>query len=269
MVASTSKTSQSLINSLSKNREAQTKNFRRLSEGKKNVFDDAAAVAIAKALEAENGALKQAKYNSSNGQSVIDAQQSALDGVTGMVTRRKELALQASNGTLSDTQRASLNEEYVALGEEIDRQISTASFNGRSVFNNPEGTDIQVGTDSSAASRINIPSIDTSSIDTSGDILTASNALAQVDAASTQLQQVSSVVGSLGASASRLEAAESNIEATMVQNARAQSALEDIDVAQEFADLVANRIREQGAAGALRQHNLNAEQVVSLIQGVA
>ena len=91
--------------------------------------DDAAGLAISEGLKADIRALNQASRNASDGISMLQTAEGAMDEVSNILQRMKELAQQSLNGTLGDTERGYLNDEYTALMEEIDR-IARRRMNG-------------------------------------------------------------------------------------------------------------------------------------------
>ena len=108
----------------------------RLSTGSRINYarDDAAGLAIATRLESEVQSLVMASRNAANAQSMLDTTDGALAETHSVLIRMRELAVQASNGTLDDTDRAALDAEFQQLESEIDRINSNTSFAGVSLF---------------------------------------------------------------------------------------------------------------------------------------
>jgi flagellin len=242
--------------------------FDRLSSGKRinRASDDAAGLAIVAALEADVKTTLQGARNAVDGVSIANIADSALGSVSDINTRQAELAAQASNGTLSDEQRASLNTEYQELNQEKQRILSTTEFNGVSVFSQ-NSTTLQVGTDASSNSQIQLPSTDTSSLGAGGDISTQAGAQAALDASSGQTQEIASLRGQIGAVVSRLEKAENNARNSAVESETAASRIRDADIADEAAKLTSARIRQDSTAALQAQAGkLNANTVLRLLQ---
>ena len=149
-----------LIGSLNKNTKQLEGLFEKISSGKRinRASDDAAGLAIVDALESDVKTLDQASRNASDGISQIAIADGATSSISDINTRLQELASQASNGTLSGTQRGSLNSEFQQLTQERDRIISSTEFNGVKVFNG-SSTNIQVGNGSDSNSQVSIPSL--------------------------------------------------------------------------------------------------------------
>ncbi len=124
------------------------KTMEKLSSGLRinRASDDAAGLAISEGLKADIRALEQASRNAADGVSLAQTAEGALDEVSSILLRMKELAEQSLNGTLSDTDRGALDSEYTALQDEIDRISSSTQFNGITLLDGTGGSvAIQVG----------------------------------------------------------------------------------------------------------------------------
>lgn len=107
--------------------------------------DDAAGLALASNLKLSGRVYSQAIRNANDGISKVNIAEGALTDLNAIVIRLKELAYQSMNGTVSNTQRVSLNTEAQALASEYDRIGQAATFNGQTIFQLDGATDIQVG----------------------------------------------------------------------------------------------------------------------------
>ena len=254
-----------LTRSLSDSTSDLNKSFSKLSSGKRinKASDDAAGLAIVSALEADVRTSVQSARNSLDGISISSIADSALGTISDITSRQQELAAQASNGTLSDEQRSSLNQEYQALEQEKGRILETTTFNGVSVF---QGTSLQVGTTGDASSQIALPSVSTSSVTSAQDISTQAGAQAAISSLQTQSQSISSVRGEIGASVSRIESAERNSRNNAVESEAAASRIRDADVADETSKLTAASIRQQTTTALSAQvSKINADSVLRLL----
>jgi flagellin len=109
------------------------KSMQRLSSGFRinSSADDAAGLAISTKLQSQIGGLNQAAMNAQDGISMIQTAEGALDEITSSLQRMRDLAVQAANATLSDTDRANLNTEMQALKGNINNISSRTTFNGQ------------------------------------------------------------------------------------------------------------------------------------------
>ncbi len=117
-----------------------TNSLAKLSAGTRvlSAKDDAASLAIGSRLRAEVSALRQASVNAGQAISMLQIADGAMARVDDILVRMKTLAVQASSGQLSDTERGMLNEEYVSLRAEVDRIAADTEFNGNKLLNGSE-----------------------------------------------------------------------------------------------------------------------------------
>ncbi|MCB0353880.1 MAG: VCBS repeat-containing protein [Bdellovibrionales bacterium] len=122
--------------SLARSSSALQTIFERLSSGQRinRASDDAAGLAIASSLRTDSRVFSQALRNVNDGLSLLNIQDGALESLTGVLMRQRELAAQAANGSFSLEQRLSLQEEFHALSFEYNRILSTTEFNGIGLF---------------------------------------------------------------------------------------------------------------------------------------
>jgi len=117
---------------------------KQLATGKRinTSMDDPAGMAVVTRMTQNIKSLQQANLNAGYGISLIQTADDALGGMTKMLQRMSELALQAQNGTMSDTQRSSLNTEFQQIVAEIDRTSLTTQWNGFSILSGDAGTQV-------------------------------------------------------------------------------------------------------------------------------
>lgn len=152
---------------------AITDNLRRVSERLSSglrinrASDDAAGLAVSSSLDAATRIYSQGIRNANDAISALNIADGGLGEMSSMLTRMKELATQSSNGTLSSTQRKSLDREAQALASEFERLQSTTTFNGiRLIANNMTSSDIQLGYGRFSNLNINLGIYGTSSTTT-------------------------------------------------------------------------------------------------------
>jgi flagellin len=125
----------------------------RLSSGKRinSAMEDAAGLTIAHSLETKVKSLETAARNANDAISLIHLAEGAMDAVSNMLVRMRELATQALNGTYSDTDRSNLNAEFQQLSAEITRVSDNTYFNGISVIGKIDRLNFQIGYSSTDA----------------------------------------------------------------------------------------------------------------------
>jgi len=123
MVINTNISSLTAQRHLSNSRAEMEQSMERLSSGLRinSAMDDAAGLTIAHSLDSKIASLSQAVRNANDGIALVQLAEGALDEVSAMLTRMKELATQSLNGTYSTNDLVNLNKEYQALSSEITR----------------------------------------------------------------------------------------------------------------------------------------------------
>ncbi len=259
------------------------KTFERLSSGLRIVraSDDAAGLAIAEGLKADQRIAGVAIRNANDGISLISISDGALNEIGTVLTRMAELAEQSANGVLSTSQRSALDAEFAALGSEIERIAKTTEFNDIALLSGGSEIQLQVGFDSSVNSRITFSGVQ-GTLASMGLAATGASALiyslnststteAQI-AARSALDAVKLAIGSLttnrgtlGAAESRLTVAINNLQVSRENFAAAESQIRDVDVALEAANLTRLSILQQAGAAVLAQANQQPALALSLL----
>ena len=243
--------------------------FTKLASGSRinKAKDDPAGLAVAASLDAVATTLSQGSRNVSDTQSALDVADSALGQISDIGSRLQELATQASNGTLSDDQRAALQNEYSQLTQEVQRITETTQFNGKQVLKG-DSISTQVGTDSSSGSRVNFPGVNVSDVVSSvasGNISSQASAQSAIDQVQSLISNVASTRGEIGAVSNRLETAQKNNESSKDEAIAAASRIRDVDVADETAKLVAEKIKLQSSTALSAQANQTKAVVQQLL----
>jgi flagellin len=141
--------------------------FERLSTGKRinSAVDDAAGLAIGKDLESRVSGLNQAIRNVNDGISMVQITEGALDEVTTILQRMRDLSVQASNGSLSSTERGYLDAEHSKLATTLDSVLDQAKFNDTDLIGSSATTvTIQSGADASETTSIAIDGLSASGL---------------------------------------------------------------------------------------------------------
>lgn len=134
----------------------------RLSSGTKinSAKDDAAGLQISNRLTAQTRGLDVAMRNANDGISIAQTAEGAMNESTNILQRMRDLSLQAANGSNSDQDRASIQEEVHALSDELNRIAEATSFGGRRLLNGQFGESaFQIGANAGEAILIKLPSV--------------------------------------------------------------------------------------------------------------
>jgi flagellin len=243
--------------------------------------DDAAGLAISEGLRSDIRALRQAIRNANDGVSLINVTEGALNEQSGILIRLRELASQAATGTVGSTERATIQLEFTALRNELDRIAQTTEFNGQKLIEGSLASSaastshilIQVGLDSSSHSRINLNTEVALDAMTSTGLTIHELSVISADAALTALEQVNTSIGIITAGRGKIGAVQNRLIRTIstisiaVENlSAAESAIRDADIAEEVALLTRNQILVQAATAMVGQANLIPQSVLQLLQ---
>ena len=243
--------------------------------------DDAAGLAISEGLRSDIRALRQAVRNANDGVSLINVTEGALNEQSGIMIRLRELASQAATGTVGSTERATIQLEFTALRNEIDRIAQTTEFNGQKLVEGSLASSvtssshilIQVGLDSSAFSRINLNTeIDLGAMTSTGlsihelSVTSSDAALTALEQMNTSIATITQGRGKVGAVQNRLIRTISNVSIAIENLSAAESAIRDADIAEEVALLTRNQILVQAATAMVGQANLIPQSVLQLLQ---
>lgn len=281
--------------SLAKNERALSKAMEQLSTGRKinTAADDAAGLAISTRMSSQIIGLEQSIQNASDAISMIQTAESALDEMTNMLLRMRELALQASNGTGSVADRNYLQDEFTRLKEEIDRIANNTEWNGRAVLNgNAGGTGVQdvsfqvggnagqtisvdfgymvggglaVGASGGAAASggVALSGIAISGATTAAAQTAASAAMTAIDLA---IENISNQRASFGATVNQLTHSIDNLTQVSINAESTRSRIMDTDYARSTSELAKAQIIQQAGTAMLAQANQLPASVLDLLK---
>jgi len=259
-------------NNLIKSQNELATSLARLSSGLRinSAKDDAAGLAISNRMTAQIRGLNQAARNANDGISLAQTAEGALDEVTNMLQRMRELAIQSANGSNSTADRSSLNSEYTELMSEISRIADNTKFNGQEVLDGTLGTvTFQVGADAGDTISITVStdmSADGALAIDGTDISTAATSSTAIGTLDTALSTVDTFRGTLGAVQNRFESTISNVMNISENVSAARSRIVDTDFALETANLTKAQILQQAGVAMLAQANMVPQSALSLLQ---
>ncbi len=256
--------------------------LQRLSSGLRvnSAKDDAAGLAISEGLTSAIRGGNQAVRNANDGISVGQTAEGALGQISNNLQRIREIAVQASNGSVSDTNRSQLQLEVDQLTQEISRIVQTTQFNGTNLLSGASTITFQVGYSGSADNQVSVSTTNlavagsgglnaynssltatgTVSITTSGG---ASAALANLDA---DIKQVTNIRSQFGAVQNRFDAVVSNLNNYVENLTASQSRIIDTDYASETANFSKAQILQQAGTAILKQPNNLGQSALTLLQ---
>jgi flagellin len=273
----------------------------RLSSGLRINYakDDAAGQAISTRLTAEVQGLKMASRNAADAQSLIDTAEGALQESHSILLRMRELAVQASNGTLNDDDRSALNAEMGQLIIEVERIAQNTSWAGNALINGNGATDgdkaytFHIGVNGSDNITVNIDdaravalglvtdkatgssvgaldadndyTVSGADADTPISISTQTTAQGAIGTIDLAIKAVSDSRAELGAVSNRLTSTINNIDQISVNLDASKGRIQDADFAAETANLAKGQILQQAATAMVAQANASKSTVLTLL----
>jgi len=268
----------------------------RLSSGKRinSAADDAAGLAISNSMTSQISGMNQGIRNANDGISLAQTADGALDEVTNMLQRVRELAVQSASGTFTDSDRTNMQAEVSQLTTQIGNVLNNTTFNGVKLFNTAAGATpttfkIQAGSTANDTITISVGGIDLSktaatapsaggaaevagaldvastntTAGASNGVTNATNTMASVDSL---LGTVNTVRAGLGASESQLNSAVNNLTNNVTNLTDARSRVQDADFSVETTNLAKAQILNQASTAMLAQANQSAQGVLKLLQ---
>jgi flagellin len=267
---------QSLISqrNLGVSNERQRQSLEKISSGTRiaKSADDSAGLAIAEKMKADIRSVRQDNRNASDGISLTSVAEGGMNEIGNILTRFRELSIQAASDTIGDRERGFINKEVSQLRAEIDRIAMSTEFNGRKLLSG-EGAalEIQVGKDNNAemdrfvydTAKQNLTSeaLGLSDIHTTTKEAAQEN-LARID---TAIQTLSENRADMGALQNRLQSTINNLQIYEENISGARSRIFDVDMASETAELTKANILSQAGVAVLGQANSNSMSALKLL----
>ncbi|HAN20832.1 MAG: flagellin [Clostridiales bacterium GWF2_36_10] len=273
------------------NAASANKSMEKLSSGSRinRAADDAAGLSISEKMRSQIRGLTQGTRNAQDGVSFIQTAEGALNEVSDMLTRLKELAVQVQNGSYSNDDKANIGAEMNALGTAITEIYVNTKFNGSAVFGSQSGTTVLANNDGTgnAASiaygenatqtitikaakttALNLLTVETADATTGADAAAkAANAAAvSVTLVENAITEVNTTRAAYGAQQNQLEHASNNMATTKENLQAAESRVRDVDMAEEMMTYTKNNILLQAAQSMLAQANSQPQGVLQLLQ---
>ncbi len=253
-----SRTNRSLFTSL----QRQSSGFRINNAG-----DDAAGLIISNQLSSQIISLNVGIRNANDGISIAQTAEGALQEVTNILHRSRELALSAASGQNSPEARSAINAEFQALGSEVSRIAEQTEFAGQNLLASETTFDIQVGAESGQSISVVTPNVtDIGAAISAEDVLTSENASSALEVIDAQLAEVNTARAGLGASQNRLSSTISNQLNVTENSAASRSQIRDADFAEEVSNSTKNKILQQAGLAVLAQANISNQAALSMLK---
>lgn len=269
----TNVTSMNAYNQLSKTQDALKTSFARLASGMRinSAADDAAGLGISKSMNAQIRSYAVAERNTNDGISMLQTADGGAEQIHGLLTRMRELAVQASNGSLSANDYSNIDAEFQQNLEEIDRVAGSVQFNGINLLQGAAASKtFQVGIGTAATDQISVDfgGADATELAVTGTNVTSyANAQAAITSLDSAIQTLSGVRAGFGASMNRFSSTVVSLQSMQTNTAASLSRIQDTDIASETAALSKNQVLSQAGAAILSQANQTPQLALSLLRG--
>ena len=262
-------------NAIVRNERAMSTAMERLSTGKRinSASDDAAGLAIASRMSSQVKGLEQAARNANDAISMTQTVEGAGKEILNILTRMKELAVQAGSGTYSDTDRDAMDLEYQQLEAEILRIETNTKWNGQALLDGADTVAVQIGAGSGQTMSLSFGYWTTTGTGgvfslqlSSYDLQSTSNAATAMTNLDTAITKASEELAKYGSYTNRLEYAADNLSNIAANTDASRSRIEDADYAKETSELAKTQIIAQAGTAMLAQANQIKQTVLALLQ---
>jgi flagellin len=276
-------------NSISKTQKSLSTSMTRLSTGFRinSAMDDAAGLQIASRLTAQTSGMAVAMRNTQNSTSMLQTAEGALNEVSNMLVRMKDLATQAADASSTSDDKTAMQSEYDALGQELSNVLKNTTFAGTKLLAGTSGTDGTIASTAGMTFQIGASSSETMSVNLSGDMASlvtdvssatsnyaaagagtelTSSANATIGSLETALASVGKVRSGLGAAANRLDHVYNNLANISTNSKAATGLIMDVDFATESSNMTSSQMLLQAGTAMLKQTNSMSSMVMSLLQ---
>ncbi len=269
------------------NQDKMNNAMNRLSSGKRinSAADDAAGLAIATRMRAKESGLNVAARNTQDGMSLIRTADSALDSVSNILLRMRDLANQSATGSNNKGNQASLQKEFAELQDQIEYIAKNTQFNDQSLLSGDKEVAIQTIDSSDATTQLKIQlkdstltglKLEKATVKIGEDKITdaadaanaadATNATGAIKAIDDALRTVAENRATLGATLNRFDFNVNNLKSQESTMASSASQIEDADMAKEMSEMTKFKILNEAGISMLSQANQTPQMVSKLLQ---
>lgn len=262
---------QSIANHISKANAEKRVAQRQLASGVRiyAAAEDPAGIALSEKLRSKIQSLREAGTNIGQAQSMIRVAAGSTETVGGAMMRMRSLAVQAASGTLSQSERAMLQEEFTSLQDTIQSVANSTEFNGLDLADGSTASvDVQVGDMAGDSLSIELGDLQTTSLGVdAGSINIASQAGAEsaIGALDQALDQVHSQAATYGSAYNRLSSSFRGVQDEVENVYSTQSRITDVDIAEASAQLARTQVLSNAGLAVMVQANIDSRAAAKLL----
>lgn len=257
-------------NHLNKINALKEKSLTALTTGKRinSASDDAAGMSISTKMKNQINGIKMGIRNCQDGQSMVLTAEGVMNEVTDILSRMRELCVEASNDTYGQNEKDAIANELTELTSELDRIADQTKFNGIKLLDgNATDITLQVGANKGETIILNFPAVDKASLGLGNiDVSDHDAASDMIETVDNALTQITTVRSTLGATINRLSYTESNLSVMLENLTSANSRIEDTDVASTMIEFTRTNILSQSGTSMLSQAMQIPNSALQLLQ---
>ncbi len=255
------------------NQRSQQSTFAQLSSGSRinRSSDDAAGLAISENMKAQLRSSVQAQRNANDGISLVQTAEGGLNEVSNIITRLRELGIQASSDTVGDRERGFIDTEVQQLKSEVERIAQTTSWNTTKLLDGSSAKfDFQIGTFATENDKIsfdssrNVATLDALGL-TEMDFSSKEGARSSLAMLDEGQYMVNGMRSNIGALQNRLTSTVETLAVTQENLAAANSRIRDTDVAAASSEMAKNNVLLQAGTATLAQANQTNQLALKLL----
>lgn len=252
----------SLRNNLLHADSATNKSLERISSGKKinHASEDAVGTALLSAFDSQARSLSQMMANEQSQSSLLETASGSLTTTSNILQGINSLALQASNGTLTDSDRRMIQQQIDELSSQINLGASQAQFNGQNLLDGSFSTTLQNG------QQLSIDAMTTNGLGLGNlSVLTQSDAMAASQLTKSALSKVTSTMGGIGSAINGINSNLANLGTQYLNTVSAQSQIGDVDMASEIMNLTMSKMQSQASLKIFKMNDDSRSNVLKLL----
>lgn len=247
-----------------------SKNMNSLSSGNRinSSSDNPADMAMITRMQTQIDGFHMAKRNTSDGISMVQTAEGAMGSQQEILQRVRELSIQASNGSLNQSDRDIINTEAQGLMEEYQHISSETSFNGHKLLDGSESSiSLQTGPNSGDQNQVNLSDTSATTLGISPlDLSSQASATAAIADIDTAMDDVSDARSSMGTYQNTLESRIEVLDVSSINAEVSRSRISDVDYAKSVSELIKDQILQQSQLAMFAQAKISSERVLSLLK---
>ena len=242
--------------------------FNKISSGARitKAADDAATLAISSAMESQITALRATRQNANEADSLLQVADAGAEQAQQIVSRMREISIEAANSTRSDADRSAADVEFQSLRQDLNRLAETTEFNERPLLDGAQTFSFQVAPEGAAVEVSTAHGVSAADLGVeAASVATQGGAQASIEALDQAAERLADSRSRLGSGQSRMRMVSNSIASAEENTVAANSQLRDLDLAEAMTSQARESILQQSSIAILIQANSQPQAALSLI----